>query len=260
MKLNLLLTVLSASLAAAAPVSPRPVAHNEKRNTPLNTILTIILNHLPAVNGAIEVVESVITDFQNLVSELTGISDTYNELGGACTDYTVIYARGTDDPGNVGVITGPPFFMALEALVGSSKVTVQGVNNYAASVATFLAGGDPVGSSSMASEIEAVYAACPNTNLVASGYSQGGQVVHNALALLPAATVEWISSVVIFGDPDQRSDNGQAIPNMDASKVDTICHTGDNICEAGDIILPAHLTYGENAAAAAAFVVAHAFA
>lgn len=149
MKLNLLLTVLSASLAAAAPVSPRPVAHNEKRNTPLNTILTIILNHLPAVNGAIEVVESVITDFQNLVSELTGISDTYNELGGACTDYTVIYARGTDDPGNVGVITGPPFFMALEALVGSSKVTVQGVNNYAASVATFLAGGDPVGSSSM---------------------------------------------------------------------------------------------------------------
>lgn len=45
---------------------------------------------------------------------------------------------------------------------------------------------------------------------------------------------------------------------MDASKVDTICHTGDNICEAGDIILPAHLTYGENAAAAAAFVVAHA--
>lgn len=154
MKLNLLLTVLSASLAAAAPISPRPVAHNEKRNTPLNTILTIILNNLPAVNGAIEVVESVITDFQNLISELTGISDTYNELGGACTDYTVIYARGTDDPGNTGVITGPPFFMALEALVGSSKVTVQGVNNYAASVATFLAGGDPVGSASMYVSLE----------------------------------------------------------------------------------------------------------
>ncbi|TGO83989.1 hypothetical protein BPOR_0566g00100 [Botrytis porri] len=263
MKLNLLLTVLSASLAAAAPISPRPVAHNEKRNTPLNTILTIILNHLPAVNGAIGAVESVITDFQNLISELTGISDTYNELGGACTDYTVIYARGTDDPGNTGVVTGPPFFMALENLVGSSKVRVQGVNDYAASVATFLAGGDPVGSASMASEIEAAYAACPNTNLVASGYSQGGQVVHNALALLPAATVKWISSVVIFGDPEKmlihrRTDKGQAIPNMDASKVDTICHTGDNICEAGDIILPAHLTYGEDATAAAAFVVAHA--
>ncbi|CAD6446948.1 47f13803-3151-427c-b2f4-d414fc5b49a4 [Sclerotinia trifoliorum] len=254
MKLSFLLTVLSASLVAAAPISTGPVDHNEKRNTPLNTILTIILNHLPAVNGAIGAVESVITNFQELVSNLTGISDTYNELGGACTDYTVIFARGTDDPGNTGVITGPPFFMALQSLVGSSKVTIQGVNNYAASVATFLAGGDPVGSASMASEIQAAHAACPNTHLVASGYSQGGQVVHNALALLPAATASWISSVVIFGDPL----DGQAIPNVAASKVDTVCHTGDNICQAGDIILPAHLTYGENAAAAAAFVVAAA--
>ncbi|ESZ93327.1 hypothetical protein SBOR_6308 [Sclerotinia borealis F-4128] len=258
MKLNFLLTVLTASLVASAPISSRTIAQNEKRNTPLNDILTIILNHLPAIDGAIEVVSSIITDFQNLVSELAGISSTYNELGGACTEYTVIFARGTDDPGNTGIIVGPPFFMALDALVGSSKVKIQGVNNYVASVKTFLAGGDPVGSASMASEIQAAYAACPNTNLVASGYSQGGQVVHNALALLPAATVAWISSVVIFGDPDRPTDDGQAIPNIAASKVNTICHTGDNICQHGDIILPAHLTYATNAAAAAAFVVSAA--
>lgn len=53
---------------------------------------------------------------------------------------------------------------------------------------------------------------------------------------------------------DWRTDDGDAIPNVDTSKVKTICHTGDNICENGDIILPAHLTYGENAAEAAAFV------
>jgi hypothetical protein len=52
-----------------------------------------------------------------------------------------------------------------------------------------------------ASEISQAYSSCPNTKLVASGYSQGGQLVHNSIGLLPAATAEWISKVVIFGDP-----------------------------------------------------------
>lgn len=52
-----------------------------------------------------------------------------------------------------------------------------------------------------ASEIEEAYSKCPNTKLVASGYSQGGQIVHNAAALLPANVGSWISSVVLFGDP-----------------------------------------------------------
>jgi len=33
------------------------------------------------------------------------------------------------------------------------------------------------------------------------GYSQGGQVLHNAAALLPASTMEAVNSIVIFGDP-----------------------------------------------------------
>jgi len=42
---------------------------------------------------------------------------------------------------------------------------------------------------------------CPNTKVVMSGYSQGGQLVHNAAKMLPAATMAQVSSVVIFGDP-----------------------------------------------------------
>lgn len=42
---------------------------------------------------------------------------------------------------------------------------------------------------------------CPSTKVVVSGYSQGGQVVHNAAKLLPASTMAKVSSVVIFGDP-----------------------------------------------------------
>lgn len=42
---------------------------------------------------------------------------------------------------------------------------------------------------------------CPSSKIVMSGYSQGGQLVHNAAKLLPASTVAAVSSVVIFGDP-----------------------------------------------------------
>jgi poly(3-hydroxyalkanoate) synthetase len=42
---------------------------------------------------------------------------------------------------------------------------------------------------------------CPHTKVVMSGYSQGGQLVHNAAKLLPASTMKAVSSVVIFGDP-----------------------------------------------------------
>lgn len=52
-----------------------------------------------------------------------------------------------------------------------------------------------------AKQIAAAKTKCPNTKLIASGYSQGGQIVHNAAALLPVATAQWISKVVIFGDP-----------------------------------------------------------
>lgn len=95
---------------------------------------------------------------------------------------------------------------------------------------------------------------CPNTKLIMSGYSQGGQLVHNAAKLLPASTMAKISSVVIFGDPDF----GQAVASTASSKTKIICHSDDNICQHGDLILLAHLTYSLNAQEAATFAAAAA--
>jgi Cutinase len=47
-------------------------------------------------------------------------------------------------------------------------------------------------------QIEAAYEACPKTKLVASGYSQGGQVVHNAIGLLPATVAAWSKIILVF--------------------------------------------------------------
>ena len=95
---------------------------------------------------------------------------------------------------------------------------------------------------------------CPDTTLVVSGYSQGAQVVHNALEILTRdeAATNFISSVVTFGDPDHKLPFGD-VPD---DKVSVVCHKGDKIClnESG-ILLP-HLTYCHNVAVEAAFVKA----
>lgn len=67
---------------------------------------------------------------------------------GDCKDITVIFARGTSEAGNVGTVTGPPFFQALAKKVGDDKLAVQGVE-YAANIAGIIALGDPAGSKKM---------------------------------------------------------------------------------------------------------------
>ncbi|KFY75163.1 hypothetical protein V499_04862 [Pseudogymnoascus sp. VKM F-103] len=178
-------------------------------------------------------------------------SDTRNDLtdGSACKAVTVIFARGTTESGNVGALVGPPFFSALATAIGTENLAVQGVD-YPADIAGFLAGGDAAGSKKMAELVGQAFTQCPDTKVVMSGYSQGGQLVHNAANQLSADNSAKVAAAVIFGDPD----DGDAVGSIPAAKVDVICHAGDNICDGGIIILPAHLTYSMDAGAAAAFV------
>lgn len=61
--------------------------------------------------------------------------------------------------------------------------------------------------------------------------------MHLATSQLPTNTTAKISSVVLFGDPK----NGTAIQGVDAKRVLTICHAGDDICMGGDDVGLAHL-------------------
>jgi cutinase len=119
--------------------------------------------------------------------------------------------------------------------------------------------------------VTSTLSSCPNTKVVMSGYSQGGQLVHKAAKLLPAETTAKVSSAVIFGDPGLYFrtlltnfcvklticyfiDNGQSVQGIAASKTDIICHFGDNICQGGAMILYPHLTYGMDVGSAASFI------
>ena len=52
--------------------------------------------------------------------------DTSNELAN-CAAVTIIFARGTLEPGNIGLLAGPPFFDILSAELGGGNLGVQGV-------------------------------------------------------------------------------------------------------------------------------------
>lgn len=144
----LTLLSLSSSLALTG-ASPLPLS---QRNTVLNEFLSDLLNYLPDINTTINDATTIITDLDALLAKLIGATTTENQLisgAGSCAEYTLIWARGTSEPGNMGVLVGPPLVWALQDVVGKSGLTIQGVNDYSASVDGYLEGGDPSGSANM---------------------------------------------------------------------------------------------------------------
>ncbi|KAJ6585388.1 cutinase [Mycena capillaripes] len=167
----------------------------------------------------------------------------------ACTDVIVFFARGTTETAPIGTVVGPPLQTALQAALGGKSLTFTGVN-YAANIAGFLEGGDPAGSIVMAQDANHQRSELLPESIVTSGYSQGGQLVHNSARMLSASVASHIKAAVIFGDPD----NGSAVQGVSAANTDVICHIGDDICLHGDLVLAPHLTYGRDTPAAAAFI------
>ncbi|KAK1467660.1 cutinase [Colletotrichum cuscutae] len=254
MKASLLF--LAASTALAAPLESVPVARSEIGSFPIAELEAYY-------NAAYSVKPEDTAALSPAISKRQYNGDTFNQLtdGTACRKVTLIWARGTTQSGNVGEAgsEGPVFFNALAGLVGTSNLAVQGVD-YSASILGFLAGGDAAGSTTMANLVARAVTQCPSTKIVMSGYSQGGQLVHNAASKLTAAQTARVSAdpladslyyvVLIFGDPF----DGQPVGSIPASKVKVICHDGDNICDGGIIITADHRNYEKDAPAAAAFV------
>jgi hypothetical protein len=93
-----------------------------------------------------------------------------NDLeNGDCAPVTVIFARGTTEPGNIGTVVGPPLERALQSALGADNVAFQGVD-YPANVAGFLQGGDAGGAATMAALARQAVSSCANTQIVMSGY------------------------------------------------------------------------------------------
>lgn len=135
-------------------------------------------------------------------SSTTGYTsgDTATDVtDGVCAPLTVIFARGTSETGNIGLIIGPPLFAALKTDL-DSQVALQGVN-YAADVAGDIELGAE-GGPDMATLAEQALSQCPTTKVALAGYSQGGLVIHYALNSAGLSSAD-VSAIVYFGDPGE---------------------------------------------------------
>lgn len=106
----------------------------------------------------------------------------------------------------------------------------------------------------MASVLNAMASQCPDSVILAGGYSQGAAVSHRAIESLDPAVQNQIAGVILYGDTQNLQDKAQ-IPGFDKAKTKIICAPGDAVCVGTLMILPAHLSYGLNADEGAQFLV-----
>ena len=156
-----------------------------------------------------------------------------------------IYIPGTNN--DQGTVVGPPTSDGLKRAFGSDKVATEGIA-YAASIGTnaIPGGTDTRSKNLMKDTLTSMTQKCPDSVIVAGGYSQGAAVNHRAIEELDSSVQDQIAGVVLYGDTQKAQDRDQ-IPNFPKDKVKIICQPGDAVCVGTLSVLPAHLTYGTRA-------------
>ncbi|CAE7174277.1 Cutinase [Pyrenophora teres f. teres] len=171
----------------------------------------------------------------------------------ACPKAIFIFARGSNEAGNMGALVGPFTANKLENDLGAANVWVQGIGGpYDAGLAANIL---PAGTTAAAiTEGKRLFnlaaSKCPNTPVVAGGYSQGAALMAGAIPGLSATVQNQIKGVVLFGYTKNKQ-NGGKIPNFPSSKTAIYCNSGDLVCDGTLIVQPPHLQYSDTAANAA---------
>ncbi|VVJ18249.1 Cutinase [Amycolatopsis camponoti] len=179
-----------------------------------------------------------------------------------CTDIDVPVARGTFEPGTLGLIVGDPVYQAVQ-----NQLRPRSLSGYRVDYPADL--GEPAsvqkGNTDLVNHVRAQAAACPQQRFVLVGYSQGANVVDNSLgvssdgavvggpivATIPAELAPRIAAVLLFGNPIRAI--GRQVTGPYQSRTKDYCADGDPVCQPGGANFLAHLSYGGNAADAAAF-------
>ncbi|GAB3148516.1 cutinase family protein [Amycolatopsis stemonae] len=179
-----------------------------------------------------------------------------------CTDVDVPVARGTFEPGTLGVIVGDPVYQALR-----NQLRPRSTSGYRVDYPADL--GEPAsvqkGNTDLVNHVKTQAAACPQQRFVLVGYSQGANVVDNSIgvssdgalvggpivATIPAELAPRIAAVLLFGNPIRAT--GRQVTGTYQSRTKDYCADGDPVCQSGGIDFLAHLSYGSDAADAAAF-------
>ena len=193
---------------------------------------------------------------------------------GACPDVELIGARATTERPGLGVLLTPlaqRLTRELPRTVRSTAVDYPASFNYTSSVRQ--------GVEALAGDLARTAAACAGTKFVLMGYSQGANVVGDALsgrtvrgraAGQPAVSAELadrVSAVLLFGDPTFTAGEsfnvtdgtrsgvfarGEGRLDTFADRTQSFCNRNDQFCQGGSS-LAAHLDYAKSLDEAAQF-------
>jgi Cutinase len=182
--------------------------------------------------------------------------------GSGCPDVEIIGARATTERPGLGVQIGPlaqQITKAVPLSVRTTAVDYPASFNYQPSVAA--------GVKALAADMQKTAAACANTRFVLAGYSQGANVVGDALAgrgrgapAVSADLAKRVDAVILFGDPtftagesfnitDGKKSGvftrGKGKLDTFAARTESFCNANDEFCQGGTS-LAAHLDYAKN--------------
>ncbi|RSM72139.1 cutinase [Actinoplanes sp. ATCC 53533] len=181
----------------------------------------------------------------------------------ACSDVDVVIARGTSEPGGLGVIVGDPVFSAIQRRASGATLTSHAVD-YPASLSPT----SPTdGNRALVDHVTSQAEECPDQRFVLVGYSQGANVVGNSLgvssqgaavggpvvATIPTAVRSRVEAVLVFGYPLRKL--GRGITGEVANRTLDICANRDTVCDPRGASVLAHLSYARDAGEAAEFAV-----
>ncbi|KAI1499719.1 carbohydrate esterase family 5 protein [Biscogniauxia marginata] len=159
-----------------------------------------------------------------------------------CKPVIFIFAKATYEPGNLGNTVGPPMSDGLKAAFGVENVATQGVDYYAFLETNFYPGGAPPWAIYDMQVLLSTAATCPDSKIVAGGYSQGAALTHRAIEGLQQEVKDKITAVVTFGDTQTLQDGGQ-IKGYPPDRTLIICNVGDIVCTGTLYTYPVHYDY-----------------